>query len=72
MDRKVEWTSRVNGKVGADRRRIMWEMVVRPGLEHAAEWWTAPFAGYVQEFFKSHLVCDLNCWRRGESWGYCS
>ena len=34
--RKIEWMSRVN----VDRGRLIWELLARPAIEHAAEvWW---------------------------------
>ena len=36
---RVEWMSKVNRQVEADRWRIMWELMVRPVLEHAFEVW---------------------------------
>ena len=37
---KVEWMARVDGELEAERGRLIWDLVARPGLEHAAEvWW---------------------------------
>ena len=37
---KVEWMSRKDGQIEVDRGRLVWELLARPGLEHAAEiWW---------------------------------
>ena len=38
-----EWVGRssVNGQVEVDRGRMVWECLVRPSMEYAAEvWWT--------------------------------
>ena len=36
----VEWMSKVDGQVEVDRGRLVWELLARPSLEHAAEvWW---------------------------------
>ena len=33
--------SRVNGQVEVDRERIVWELIGKPSVEHAAElWWS--------------------------------
>ena len=34
---KVVWMSKVNGKMEVDRGRMLWELLARPSLEHAAE-----------------------------------
>ena len=34
---KVEWMARVDGELEAERGRLIWDLVARPGLEHAAE-----------------------------------
>ncbi len=37
---KVEWMARANGDMEVERRRMAWELMARPCLEHAAEvWW---------------------------------
>ena len=37
---KMEWMSRKDGQVEVERGRLVWELLARPGLEHAAEvWW---------------------------------
>ena len=37
---KIEWMARVDGELEAERGRLLWDLVARPGLEHAAEvWW---------------------------------
>ena len=37
---KVEWMARVDGELEAERGRLIWDLVARPALEHAAEvWW---------------------------------
>ena len=37
---KVEWMSRKDGQIEVERGRLVWELLARPGLEHAAEiWW---------------------------------
>ena len=37
---KMEWMSRKDGKIEVERGRLVWELLARPGLEHAAEvWW---------------------------------
>ena len=37
----VMWVSRVNGQVEADRGRMVWELIRRLSVEHAAEvWWS--------------------------------
>ena len=35
--RKIEWMSRVNGVVEIDRGRLIWGLLARPAIEHAAE-----------------------------------
>ena len=38
---KVMWMSRVKGQVEVDSGRIVWELMGRPKVEHAAEvWWS--------------------------------
>ena len=34
---KVIWMSRMNGLVEVDRGRMVWELIGRPSVEHAAE-----------------------------------
>ena len=34
---KVEWMARVNGEVEVECRRMAWELMAKPCLEHAAE-----------------------------------
>ena len=37
---KVMWMSRVNGQMEVERGWMMWELIGRPSVEHAAEeWW---------------------------------
>ena len=36
---RVTWMSRVNGQVEVDRGRMLWELLVRPSMEDAAEVW---------------------------------
>ena len=36
---KVEWMSRVDGNKEVERGRLIWELLARPTLEHAAEVW---------------------------------
>ena len=39
---KTEWMSRKDGQIEVERGRLVWELLVRPSLEHAAEihvWW---------------------------------
>ena len=37
---KMEWMSRKDGQIEVERGRLVWELLARPGLEHAAEvWW---------------------------------
>ena len=33
---KIEWMARVDGELEAERGRLLWDLVARPGLEHAA------------------------------------
>ena len=36
-----EWAGKVNVQVEVDRGRIVWELIGRPSVEHAAEvWWS--------------------------------
>ena len=35
----VTWMSRDNGQVEVDRGRMVWELLVRPSMEYAAEVW---------------------------------
>ena len=38
---KMEWMSRVNGQIEVERGRLVWELLARPSIEHAASvWWT--------------------------------
>ena len=38
---RTEWMSRVNGQIEVERGRLVWELLARPSLEHAASvWWT--------------------------------
>ena len=38
---RTEWMSRVNGQIEVERGRLIWELLARPSLEHAASvWWT--------------------------------
>ena len=38
---KVMWVSRVNGLEEVDRGQMVWELMGRPSVEHAAEvWWS--------------------------------
>ena len=38
---RTEWMSRVNGPIEVERGRLVWELLARPSLEHAASvWWT--------------------------------
>ena len=38
---KVMWMSRVNGQVGVDTGRMVWELIMRPSVGHVAEvWWS--------------------------------
>ena len=37
--RKVVWMSKVNGEMEVGRGRIVWELLARPSLEHAANVW---------------------------------
>ena len=37
---KTEWMSRKDGQIEVERGRLVWELLARPSLEHAAEiWW---------------------------------
>ena len=36
---RVTWMSRVNGQVEVDGGRMLWELLVRPSMEYAAEVW---------------------------------
>ncbi len=37
---KIKWMSRVDGEMEVERGRLIWELLARPSLEHAAEvWW---------------------------------
>ena len=37
---KIEWMARVDGELEAEQGCLLWDLVARPGLEHAAEvWW---------------------------------
>ena len=41
MNKAEEWMSRVNGQVKVDRGRMVWELMGRQYVEHAAEvWWS--------------------------------
>ena len=38
---RTEWMSRVDGHIEVERGRLVWELLARPSLEHAASvWWT--------------------------------
>ena len=38
---RTEWTSRVNGQIEVEWGRLVWKLLARPSLEHAASvWWT--------------------------------
>ena len=40
MRGKTEWMSRKDGQIEVERGRLVWELLARPSLEHAAEiWW---------------------------------
>ena len=44
---RVGKVSRGNGQVEVDRGRIVWELIGRPSVEHAAEvWWSVGPSAY--------------------------
>ena len=60
---KTEWMSRKDGQIEVERGRLVWELLAKLSLEHAAEiWW--PGGKAANRLFKIKWVSD--CWGQAD------